>query len=85
MAIEVLREWGIDIADRSPKILSDDDVVESDVVITMGCGDACPVYPGKRYLDWDLDDPAGEGVDTVRKIRDVIDRLVRGLLSELLD
>ena len=69
----------------TPKVLTDAAVVESDVVITMGCGDACPYYPGKRYLDWELDDPAGKGVDEVRPVRDEIDRRIRGLLTELLD
>lgn len=85
MAVAALAEWGIDITDRSPRILSADEVEASDVVITMGCGDACPVFPGKRYLDWDLPDPADRELDAVRPIRDAIDRLVRGLLSELLD
>ena len=85
MAAEALAEWGIDITDRSPKLLADDDVVASDVVVTMGCGDACPVYPGKRYLDWNLTDPAGRELAVVRAIRDDIDRRVRTLLSELLD
>jgi protein-tyrosine-phosphatase len=85
MAVAALAEWGIDIKDRSPKVLSTDEVMESDVVITMGCGDACPVFPGKRYLDWDLTDPAGQELSAVRKIRDDIDRRIRGLLSEILD
>lgn len=85
VAAEALGEWGIDIASRSPKILTNDDVVVADVVITMGCGDACPVLPGKRYLDWDLTDPAGKQLSVVRGVRDDIDRRVRALLSELLD
>jgi arsenate reductase len=85
VAAEALGEWGIDIASRSPKILTNDDVVVADVVITMGCGDACPVLPGKRYLDWDLTDPAGRQLSDVRGVRDDIDRRVRALLSELLD
>ncbi len=85
MAVAALDEWGIDISDRSPKVLSTDEVMASDVVITMGCGDACPVYPGKLYLDWDLTDPAGCGISVVRKIRDEIDRKVRGLITEILD
>jgi arsenate reductase len=85
VAAEALGEWGIDIASRSPKILTNDDVVVADVVITMGCGDACPVLPGKRYLDWDLTDPAGKQLPVVRGVRDDIDRRVRALLSELLD
>ncbi|MFP5335859.1 MAG: arsenate reductase ArsC, partial [Actinomycetes bacterium] len=76
-------ELGIDIRREVPKKLTDEAVEASDVVITMGCGDACPFYPGKRYLDWDLEDPAGQGVDAVRPIRDEIDRRVRGLLAEL--
>jgi protein-tyrosine-phosphatase len=85
MAVTALAEWGINIADRSPKVLTADEVRDSDVVITMGCGDACPVFPGKLYLDWDLPDPAGKGLAVVREIRDDIDRRVRDLLSEILD
>jgi arsenate reductase (thioredoxin) len=81
--IEAMAEWGLDISKEYPKPLTDDAVRAADVVITMGCGDACPFYPGKRYLDWNLDDPAGRGVDAVRPIRDEIDRLVRDLLAEL--
>ena len=84
-AVAALAEWGIDMSAATPKVLTDAAVVESDVVITMGCGDACPYYPGKRYLDWELDDPAGKGVDEVRPVRDEIDRRIRGLLTELLD
>ncbi|MEJ8281708.1 arsenate reductase ArsC [Pseudonocardia spirodelae] len=80
---EVMAEIGIDLAGATPKKLTTDAVEASDVVITMGCGDACPVFPGKRYLDWQLDDPAGQGADAVRPIRDEIDRRVRGLLVEL--
>lgn len=80
-----LAEWGLDIIAEVPTMLDLADVEASDVVITMGCGDACPVYPGKRYLDWELDDPAGLAVEGVRPIRDEIDRRVRGLLAELLD
>jgi arsenate reductase (thioredoxin) len=85
--VEVMREFGIDLYANGavPKKLTDDAVKASDVVITMGCGDECPFYPGKRYLDWDLDDPAGQGVDAVRPIRDEIDRRVRALVHELLD
>lgn len=82
--VEVMREMGIDIAREFPKPLTDDAVRTADVVITMGCGDACPFHPGKRYLDWKLDDPAGRTVKQVRPIRDEIDRRVRGLLAELL-
>ena len=84
MAVAAMAELGIDIATRSPKILSTDAVRESDVVITMGCGDACPVFPGKRYLDWELDDPAGQDLDTVRRIRDDINRRVLDLVRTLL-
>ncbi|MFI9612015.1 arsenate reductase ArsC [Streptomyces sp. NPDC052023] len=76
-------ERGIDISAEIPKILTTEAVRASDVVITMGCGDTCPVFPGKRYLDWQLDDPAGQGVDAVRPIRDEIEQRVRGLLAEL--
>ena len=84
-AVEAMAEVGIDISTQSPKVLTVDAVQASDVVITMGCGDACPIFPGKRYLDWDLDDPAGKGVDAVRPIRDEIGRRVEALLGELLD
>ena len=80
---EVMAEIGIDLAGERPKILTTAAVEASDVVITMGCGDACPVVPGKRYLDWALDDPAGQGADAVRPIRDDIDARVRALLAEL--
>jgi protein-tyrosine-phosphatase len=76
-------EIGLDLSTAFPKKLTTDAVEAADVVITMGCGDACPVYPGKRYLDWELPDPAGKGVDAVRPIRDDIDRRVRALLREL--
>ncbi len=81
---EVMAELGIDLTGEHPKILTTEAVEASDVVITMGCGDACPVFPGKRYLDWALEDPAGQGVDAVRPIRDDIDGRVRALVSELL-
>ncbi|MBN6038125.1 low molecular weight phosphatase family protein [Amycolatopsis sp. 195334CR] len=84
-AAEALAEWGLDITDGVPMKLSTEDVEAADVVITMGCGDTCPVFPGKRYLDWELADPAGRSVEDVRPIRDEIDRRVRGLLAELLD
>ena len=80
---EAMAEIGIDLSAARPKLLTTDAVESSDVVVTMGCGDACPVYPGKRYLDWQLTDPAGKGVDAVRPIRDDIDARVRGLLDEL--
>jgi len=83
-AVAVLEELGIDIADEFPKPLTDDGVHAADVVITMGCGDACPIYPGKRYEDWDLDDPAGQDLETVRRIRDEIDERVQALVHELL-
>lgn len=78
-----MREAGIDISAETPKILTTEAVQASDVVITMGCGDACPVFPGKRYLDWKLGDPAGQGVEAVRPIRDEIERRIRSLLTEL--
>jgi protein-tyrosine-phosphatase len=80
---EAMAEVGIDLAAARPKLLTTDAVESSDVVVTMGCGDACPVFPGKRYLDWQLTDPAGRGVEAVRPIRDDIDARVRGLLDEL--
>jgi arsenate reductase len=83
-AVAAMAEVGIDISDQHPKVLTTDAVEASDVVITMGCGDACPVFPGKRYLDWELTDPAGKGVDEVRPIRDDIDARVRALLAELI-
>lgn len=81
--VEVMREEGIDIASESPKVLTVDSVRESDVVITMGCGDVCPVFPGKRYEDWQLDDPAGQGTDAVRPIRDEIRRRIEALIVDL--
>ncbi len=78
-------ELGLDISHEFPKPLTDDVVQAADVVITIGCGDACPIYPGKRYLDWTLDDPAGQPLDVVRGIRDQIDQRVQGLLRELTD
>jgi arsenate reductase len=82
-AIEAMRERGIDISAEFPKPWTDETVQAADVVITMGCGDACPIFPGKRYEDWVLDDPAGQDVAAVRPIRDEIERRVRELLSEL--
>jgi arsenate reductase (thioredoxin) len=78
-----LAELGVDLGDARPQVLTADAVHASDVVVTMGCGDACPVFPGRRYLDWDLTDPAGKALDEVRSIRDDIDRRVRALLAEL--
>ena len=83
VAIAAMAEVGIDIADQQPKILSTEAVQASDVVITMGCGDACPIFPGKRYEDWKLDDPAEQGIDAVRPIRDEIRARVEELLNEL--
>ncbi len=80
---EVMAELGIDLSAEQPKMLTVDAVAASDVVITMGCGDACPVFPGKRYLDWQLTDPAGKTVDEIRPIRDEIDSRVQALLVEL--
>ena len=77
-------ELGVDMSDEYPKPLTDEVVRAADVVITMGCGDACPIYPGKRYEDWQLDDPAGQGIDAVRVIRDEIDTRVQRLIGELL-
>ena len=84
VAVEAMLEVGIDIASQIPKILTPEAVQESDAVVTMGCGDACPFYPGKRYEDWVLDDPAGQGIESVRVIRDDIRARVEKLLSELL-
>jgi arsenate reductase (thioredoxin) len=82
-AVQAMAEVGIDIAAETPKILTDDAVRQSDVVITMGCGDTCPYYPGRRYEDWVLDDPAGKGVEAVRPIRDEIRRRVENLIDQL--
>ncbi|SES42475.1 Protein-tyrosine-phosphatase [Streptomyces sp. yr375] len=82
-AVEAMSEVGIDMSAETPKVLTVEAVRASDVVITMGCGDTCPVFPGKTYLDWKLDDPAGQGVDAVRPIRDEIRRRIRGLLEDL--
>jgi protein-tyrosine-phosphatase len=81
--VEAMVEIGVDLSKEFPKPLTDEVVRAADVVITMGCGDACPVYLGKRYLDWDLDDPAGQGIETVRAIRDDIEDRVLALLEEL--
>jgi protein-tyrosine-phosphatase len=82
--VDAMSELGLDISREYPKPLSDEAVQGADVVITMGCGDACPFYPGKRYLDWDLDDPAGQPLAAVRRIRDDIDERVQALLAELM-
>ena len=82
-AVEAMSELGIDITAEQPKILTTEAVQASDVVITMGCGDACPFFPGKRYEDWKLDDPAGQGIDAVRPIRDDIRARIEQLVSEL--
>jgi protein-tyrosine-phosphatase len=84
IAIQAMAEEGIDIAGNAPKILTVDAVRESDVVITMGCGDACPIFPGKRYEDWELDDPAGQSLEAVRPIRDEIRSRVEALITELI-
>ena len=84
VAIDVMAEEGIDIAGNTPKILTVDAVRESDVVITMGCGDACPIFPGKRYEDWALTDPAGQSIDVVRGVRDDIKQRVADLIEQLL-
>ncbi len=82
--VAAMAEVGIDISKQVPKPLSDEAARSADVVVTMGCGDACPYFPGKRYLDWELDDPAGKTLEQVRAVRDEIDRKVQALLSELL-
>ena len=84
-AVAVMQEVGIDIANNTPKVLTPEAVQESDAVITMGCGDVCPFYPGKRYEDWVLEDPAGQGIEPVRVIRDEIKLRVEKLLAELLN
>ena len=84
VAVAAMAELGIDIAGEQPKVLTTDAVRESDVVITMGCGDVCPIFPGKRYEDWELDDPAGQGIDAVRPIRDDIKARIEALLGEIL-
>ncbi|KAK5805965.1 hypothetical protein VI817_000223 [Penicillium citrinum] len=83
VVVDAMLEEGIDISDQKPKILTTDAIQASDVVITMGCGDACPFFPGKRYLDWKLDDPAGEGLNAVRTIRREIRQHIEGLIAEL--
>ena len=81
--VEVMRELGIDLAGRTPHRLSDEDSEWADVVVTMGCGDACPVLPGKRYVDWTLDDPSGRPIEEVRRTRDEIERRVTALIADL--
>ncbi len=83
LAAEAMAELGVDLEDAFPKPLTDEVVRAADVVVTMGCGDACPIYPGKRYEDWELDDPAGKDLETVRRIRDEVDARVQRLLGEL--
>ncbi len=83
VAVEAMAEEGIDIDGNVPKVLTTEAVLESDVVITMGCGDTCPIFPGKRYEDWELDDPAGQGIESVRPIRDDIRVRVEGLIASL--
>ncbi len=83
VAVEAMREVGVDMSAATPRLLTDADAKEADVVITMGCGDACPVYPGKRYISWDVEDPSGKDIIAVRHIRDHIDTLVAGLLEEI--
>ncbi|MBH5333936.1 arsenate reductase ArsC [Streptomyces pactum] len=82
-AVEAMAEAGVDISGRRPEVLTPQAVRASDYVITMGCGDACPVFPGKRYLDWELEDPAGKGVEAVRPIRDEIRKRVEALIAEI--
>ena len=84
VAVTAMLEKGIDIAHRKPKVLTNESVQASDVVITMGCGDACPFYPGKRYEDWQLEDPAGQDIEFVRRVRDEIEGRVKDLLNEIL-
>jgi arsenate reductase (thioredoxin) len=83
VAVQAMREVGIDIAHEHPKLLTYDAVKESDVVITMGCGDTCPIFPGKRYEDWTLTDPAGKPIEVVRQVRDDIKQRIETLISEL--
>jgi arsenate reductase len=84
VAVEAMREVGIDISGETPKILTADSVSRADVVITMGCGDTCPYFPGKRYEDWDLSDPAGQNIEAVREVRDDIKNRIAALVGELL-
>jgi protein-tyrosine-phosphatase len=82
-AVAAMAEAGVDISQQTPKVLTTEAVQASDYVITMGCGDACPIFPGKKYLNWELEDPAGQGVEAVRPIRDEIRRLIEGLVAEI--
>ena len=82
-AVEAMAEVGVDLSEELPKPLTDEFVREADAVITMGCGDACPIYPGRRYEDWELEDPAGKDIETVRRIRDEIERRVLALIDEV--
>jgi protein-tyrosine-phosphatase len=84
VAVAAMQELGVDLSEEFPKPLTDDAVREADVVVTMGCGDACPIFPGKRYEDWTLDDPSGQDISTVRRIRDEIDERVQRLVDELI-
>jgi arsenate reductase len=84
VVVEAMAELGVDLSQEFPKALTDESVRAADVVITMGCGDSCPIYPGKRYEDWELEDPAGKDLETVRRIRDEIDARVQSLVGELL-
>jgi len=84
VVVDAMRELGVELGEELPKPLTDEAVRAADVVVTMGCGDACPIYPGKRYEDWDLEDPAGKDLATVRRIRDELDGRVRTLVAELL-
>lgn len=83
VVLAAMKERGIDLGPEQPKLLADSMVRQADVVVTMGCGDACPFYPGKRYEDWELEDPAGQGIEAVRRIRDEIERRVEQLLVEI--
>jgi arsenate reductase (thioredoxin) len=83
VAVEAMREVGIDLSEQQPRPWTEETLKAADVVVTMGCGDACPVIPGKRYLDWKLEDPAGKDLDTVRRVRDEIHQRVRGVLNDL--
>lgn len=85
VAVQAIGEWGIEISELTPKKLDPNVVERSDVVITMGCGDACPVFPGVRYEDWVLEDPAGQTIEMVRQVRDEIDQRIRALISDLID